>query len=807
MAENNKTLAFQDDDDEESGITLSDIFGLCISNWYWFVLCLLVTVGCAQFYLHITQPVYTRSTSLIIKESSHDTSIENALGKTMGISESSNTQNEIIALKQPELMRQVVERLSLDYSYSTSNRMRKTELYGSTLPIQVKFNDLGASSVAHLSLVIDQDESCLITCETAENSKSEIRVPFNVPFNSPLGSITISKTSAFKLMPSNHITVSKADQQAVTNQMLGNLSVANTDKSSVICINLNDVNIERADDVLNTLIAVYNDNWIINRNEVIRATNKFITERLGVIEGELGQMETEVANFKVSNKTLDIDSKGAFIEAQITSYDAQNLEFEKEFALADYFSKFVSEVSDCTTTLPIPSGINNSSLSLQVAEYNAMVLQHSNLIGSTNPENPLVTDLEQQMSVLRHGISTTIDNHVLTLKSQTDILRRTASKNNDQIANASNQQQIYIDLERRLRIKEQLYTYLLQAREENELNQAFAAYNTRVLQPSTGSNQQSFPDKKRILLIAFGLGLFLPLGFIVARELLNTKVRGRIDVERLTIPFIGELPELKTLSNPNKRNSIFSSRQKRKRQHYTPNTVVVENGTDLANESFRVLRTNLEFVIGQSQDSKVIMITSANPGSGKTFISYNLAKCMALKQKKVLAIDLDLRRRSLSKYVGRPNKGVSNYLNGTEPDWRPLVVADAECASLSVLSVGVMPPNPAELLAGDNFARLIAEARQSYDYIFIDCPPVEIVADTSIIARHADKTLFVVRVGVMEREFLPAIEELYLEQKLPNMGLILNGSLTATSRYGYSRYGYRYGYGYGYGYGGYEYSE
>lgn len=236
------------------------------------------------------------------------------------------------------------------------------------------------------------------------------------------------------------------------------------------------------------------------------------------------------------------------------------------------------------------------------------------------------------------------------------------------------------------------------------------------------------------------------------------------------------------------------------------NRIVVESGSrNVINEAFRVLRTNVEFVIGKKSDTRVIMSTSMNPGSGKTFVSYNLALCMSLKRKKVVALDLDLRRRHLSSYVGKPSKGISDYINGAVKDWHDILVKAENSEYLYVLPVGTLPPNPAEILAYDRFGELIKELREEFDYVFFDCPPVEIVADTSIIAKYADMTLFVIRVGLMELDCLHIIEEYYNEQKFNNLGIILNGTLTANSRYGYRRYGYRYGYGYGYGYGGYGY--
>ena len=348
----------------------------------------------------------------------------------------------------------------------------------------------------------------------------------------------------------------------------------------------------------------------------------------------------------------------------------------------------------------------------------------------------------------------------------------------------------------------------------NDSLETLTAEQTRVR--IFGQKEDPKAANKKIWMIALGIGLGFPFLVIVLREFLNTKVRGRKDIEKLSIPFVGELPQLefpdeestsyvKTVSEKIKNLKRNSSVNRKKRVKSKAHIVVKQGSRNIINEAFRVLRTNVEFMIGQNKDLKVIMTTSANPGSGKTFISYNLAKCMSLKGKKVCAIDLDLRRRSLSEYVGKPDQGVSDYINGAVSDWREVLVPGEGSDTFFILPAGTLPPNPAEIISYDRFTELINEIREEFDYVFFDCPPVEIVADTSILAKHADISLFVIRVGLMELDFLPIIEEYYDDQRFNNMGIILNGTLTANSRYGYRRYGYRYGYGYGYGYGGYGY--
>ena len=305
-----------------------------------------------------------------------------------------------------------------------------------------------------------------------------------------------------------------------------------------------------------------------------------------------------------------------------------------------------------------------------------------------------------------------------------------------------------------------------------------------------GSNRPVTPNKKMIYLVALLLGLAVPFAWFYLKEVLNTAVRGRKDLENLSAPFLGELPSTYQRKNMFDRIKITDNPEDRK-------IVVKPHSRDVINEAFRVVRTNLEFMRGKDTASKVLMVTSFNIGSGKTFVSSNLATALAIKKKKVLILDLDLRKRSLSALAGQPKRGIADYLNGHTDDWASLVVHGIDGSPLDVLPVGTMPPNPAELLAEPRLGALIGQLRAEYEYVFLDCPPIEIVTDADLIAPLADITLFVVRAGLLERSMLPQIDKYYTSKKYNNMALLLNGTESA------GRYGYKYGYKYGYAYGKY----
>lgn len=291
------------------------------------------------------------------------------------------------------------------------------------------------------------------------------------------------------------------------------------------------------------------------------------------------------------------------------------------------------------------------------------------------------------------------------------------------------------------------------------------------------------------------MGLAIPFGIVFLLETNNTKVRGRKDVEHLAVPFLGEIPQY-TLSSQSAKSKSYT---------HANGILVKEGARNIINEAFRVLRTNVEFMCNTSEGHKIIALTSFNPGSGKSFISINLGMSLALKGRKVLVIDGDMRHGSTSTYVGSPSKGLSNYLSGADTNIDALIVKNDTCDDFNLLPIGAIPPNPTELLESKRFETLIAALKPHYDYIIVDCPPIEVVADAQIIDKYADRTFFIVRAGLFERSMLSELDRLYEEKKYANMAFVLNGTRNNQGRYGYN-YSYRYGYGYGYGYG-YNYGE
>lgn len=779
-------------------ISIQDLFYLCLNKWHWFVISLGVCLGIATFYLLTTPSVYLRTASILIKDDSKGKSASADMESfaDLGLfTSNTNVNNEMGTLSSRDVMHEVVTRLHLEMNYQSDGRFHKQTLYGSTLPVSVNLVNFpnNESASFSLQLLAGGVELSSFTRNGEEvGDDNPIKGTFNDSILTPIGTIWIAPSATYADRMEELIYVTRQSVSAASADCSDRLTISQSDeKSNIIALSFKDVSTQRAEDVLNTLIAVYNENWVKDKNQIAVSTSMFINERLGVIEGELGNVDDDISSFKSEHLLPDVQAAASMYMAQANEAQAAIRGLNNQVYMARYIKGYLTNENNRFQLLPANSGIESASLTAQLTEYNNKLLERNSLVAHSSTKNPLVREMDKSLGDMRSALITSIDNQMVALRAQIRSLEAIGGQATSQIASNPKQSKYLLSVERQQKVKESLYLYLLQKREENELSQAFTAYNTRIITKPGGSMIPTAPVKKNILLAAFALGLLIPVVIIFMKENMNTVVRGRKDLENLTIPFVGEIP----LGFRKRKN--FS----RQTQEKECAVVVKEKSRNVINEAFRVVRTNLEFMQNKGSESHVIMITSANPNSGKTFISFNLATSLGIKGKRIIAIDLDLRKASLSQYAGRPKKGISDYLAGDVKDIKDVIVKPSGDAKIELVPVGTIPPNPTELLFSERLEKLITDLRAEYDYIFIDCPPVEIVADAAIINKLVDMTLFIVRAGLLDRSMLPEIEKFYTDKKYKNMSLILNGTDGGSGRYGY-KYGYKYGYHYGYaGYG------
>lgn len=788
-------MAINKNKETEDFMTIKELFYLCAAKWKWFVLSLVVTLGIAVLYLLHTPSIYTRTASVLIKEDSKGNSASSGMEafSELGLFQSNtNVNNELLAFQSPAIMTEVVNRMHLYMNYYIPGRFHRQVAYGSTLPMTAVLCDLSENESAAFTLETS-DKGLLLSdfYRNGEKIKSDdVKGLLSDTIVTPIGRVVIETTPQYNPEQTYTIYVNKSPLYGTISSYAANLSVAlNNERASVIDLTFKDVSTQRAEDVLNTLIAVYNENWVKDRNQIAVSTSMFINERLGVIEQELGSVDEDISSYKSEHLLPDVQAASNMYMAQSSETNAQILALNNQLYMCRYIRNYLANDANKNQLLPANSGIESANIESQITEYNRQLLQRNNLVANSSTENPLVIDMDQSLAAIRVAITRSIDNQIVTLNNQISTLQQTERQATSRIAASPSQAKYLLSVERQQKVKEALYLFLLQKREENELSQAFTAYNTRIVTPPQGSMAPTAPQKKNIMLVAFVIGLLLPAVIIFLRETMNTKVRGRKDLEGITVPFIGEIPLAVS-----KKKGLF-----RHKASEIETIVVKEGSRNIINEAFRVLRTNLEFMTGTDPKSNVIVVTSFNPGSGKSFLTMNIAVSLAIKGKKILVIDGDLRRASASSYIGSPKLGLSDYLGGRMINLSDIIVTDKKYQNLDILPVGTIPPNPTELLFNNLLKQTIESVRTQYDYVLIDCPPIELVADTQIIEKLADRTIFVVRAGLLERNMLSELENIYTEKKYKNMAVILNATESSGSRYGY-RYGYHYGYGQGYHY-------
>lgn len=798
------------DNQTTSSIDLKTILDLYLNKWYYFAISVAVALIIGALVYLSTTPMYERSMQVLVKSDTKTAGgimgdIEN-IGTFGNFGGNMEVANEILAFSSNDLVAEVVNRMHLYMEYSEKGLFHDRVLYGEDLPVCVKLPDIEKEQDATFSLAVKKDGSVELSKfvlydkgDVIVESNDEVKTHIGNTVKTPIGNVNILPGAPIK--EEQTILVTKSSLTSTIKAYKKLLSATRVDKQAdVIQLSITDKSNRRGDDILDTLIAAYNELWIKNKNQIAVSTSEFINNRLEVIVNELSGVDADISNYKSANMVPDVKTAANLYMTESSTLNTQITEVNNQLYIAQYIRSYLVDKSNITNPIPAISGVTNASVDKQIAEYNEQILRRNNLAAQSSEKNSLVISADRMLETMRQSIIASMDNNIYALNSQLKNLKQNEAKINARISSNPAMAKQLLSVERQQTVKEALYLYLLQKREENELSQAFTAYNTRIIEHPTGSNIPKSPRRNRILLVAIFVGLAIPGGLLFANETMNTKVRSRKDLETLSAPLIGEIPEIESKENRKLINRIkkrISRIRPQKSTQSTPPTPIVREGKrDVLNEAFRVLRTNLEY-ISKGDGCTVYQMTSFNAGSGKSFISLNIGLCLALKRKRVLLVDGDMRHATTSACINSPKKGLSNYLNNQiELDnINEVIYKYAEGSTLDVLPVGKIPPNPSELIGNGRLSELIKRMRQQYDYIFLDCPPVDIVADTQIVANDVDRSIFVIRAGLLERDMIPEVQKLYESDKLKNIVVLLNGSNYVGGKY---YYGKRYGYGYGY---------
>lgn len=774
--------------DSGFNINLRDVVELIVGNWYWFALSVFICVSAAYFYTCTLVPIYQRQAVMLVKTGTtkNANSDISAMLELQGGVTGSGVENEMYILRSFQLVREVVKRLHLNVSYESEGFFRNISLYAES-PVEVSFLDPFQTTVKINIQPLSVDKYDIPHFKTGGKEVSMKGLyAFGDTLQTEAGRIVV------KLRPENlsaytnkQILVTRMDLGVATGIYKAGISTSLAgERTTMVQVTSIGNNASRSEAILNALINVYNETIIEDKNRIAVNTAKFIDERIGVIGRELGDVEEELTNFKQQNGIIGAEANGTQYLAESSRLKGETLQMETELSVAQSIKGYLQDATRSNQLIPNVSGVGDANVQTQITTYNELMLQRNHLLNESGEKNPVVLTADRNLADMRTVISGAMDNYIRNLRLRLERSQMLENRISSDIQAVPKQEKMALSIMRQQSIKEALYTFLLNKREENALQLAITEANIRIVESPFGSNTPIAPHSTTFLLAALVVGLAIPLGIQVLLMLWNTSVRGRRDIEvYTTIPVVGEIPS-------------------RKENSKDDDIVVDEKKNDLISETFRLLRSNINFV---AKDARVIMFTSTMPGEGKTFVSRNLAVVLAIAGKKVILVDTDLRKRTQSKLLGiRNNEGLSTYLSGQYDDVDAIVAAGVIHPLVDSLFVGPVPPNPSELLMSNRLDILVEELKKRYDYIILDNVPAQVVADANIVNRVAELTLYVVRDRMLDRRYLPELERLHKEGKFNHLCIVLNDSCIEKQTYGYGR---GYGYGYGHGYGSSYYSD
>lgn len=756
----------------DQGLNIVDLFMYLASQWKWFLLSILICGGIAWYNYARAPLVYFRSATVIIKDPSNKASTS-GLDRFDNFINKVNVANEILQFRSKKLMREVVQRVHADVSYQIKDGLRSNELYNES-PVLVSLPDALPEQSFSFTMTLKDAKTVTLSDFSGIEAKPSYEVALNDTVAIIEGmNVVVTATNYLRDSWLNTpIRVQKLPVESMVNYYKNALGIQQEEEeASILTLALKDSSPARAEDVLNTLITVYNEEAIKEKNQVAVNTANFINERLIIIERELGNVESNLESFKQRNQIVDIASSAGMYMTESQKYNADAMELETQLRLANFIKDYLTDPSKETDLIPSNTGISDMNIENQISLYNAAKLKRDHLIDDSSVNNPVVQELNNSLRAMKQSIIRAVDNMIVSLNVKRNDAQNREMRAQDRVTAIPTKERQMLSIERQQKIKEALYLFLLNKREENALSQAMADNNARVIDGAEGSNAPISPNRNRILLLGLLVGIALPGAVCLAILFMDTRVHGRKDIEGVTsVPYLGEIPLDKEAMKDHRKKVM----------------AVKEQGDDIVSEAFRILRTNMAFLSKKDKPAQVITFTSFNIGAGKTFIARNLSMSLAYMKKRVVMVDLDIRKGTLSRHFGHYHVGVTNYLSDNTVKVDDIIQHQE---GFDLIPAGILAPNPAELLMDNRLDELMNELRTRYDYIIADNVPVGLIADATIANRIADLTIFVVRAGKLDRRQLPDIEKLYQEKKLKNMALVLNGANPERHGYGYS-YGY-----------------
>ena len=792
---------------EDMEIDIKELLFKCLIHWPWFVGTVVACLIAAYVYLYVATPVYNISATVLIKDDKKGGSSNNVagldeLGLSGLITSSQSIDNEIEVLRSKTLVKEVVNYLNLYVTYQDDDQIPSKELY-KTSPVQVNMTPQEAEKLKTkvvIEMVLHPQGSLDVNVkmEDKEIQKHFEKLPAILPTNQ--GTLSFFQTTdsisskkneevGSPVQDMRHITATISQPMNVARRYCENLSIEPTSKTtSVVTVSLKNSSLQRGQDFINQLLEMYNRNTNNDKNEIAQKTAEFIDERIGIISKELGSTEADLETFKRDAGITDLSSDAQIALTGNAEYEKKQVENRTQISLVEDLKKYLGHNE--YEILPSNVGLKDITLAAQIDRYNEMLIERKRLLRTSTENNPAIINLDTSIRATKANVQATLEGTLQGLFITKADLDREAKRYMRRISDAPGQERQYVSIARQQEIKAGLYLMLLQKREENAIMLAATANNAKIIDDAIADVIPVSPKRSIIYLAALCLGIAIPVVVIYMIDLTKFKIEGRADVEKLTsVPIAGDIPL--TDEKNTKEGSI----------------AVFENQNNLMSETFRNIRTNIQFML--QNNKKVILVTSTVSGEGKSFTSANLAISLSLLGKKVVIVGLDIRKPGLNKVfnLSSKEKGITQYLANPEMDLMSLVQLSDVNRNLYILPGGTVPPNPTELLARDGLDKAIEILKKNFDYVILDTAPIGMVTDTLLIGRVADLSAYVCRADYTHKAEYTLINELFHEQKLPNLCTIINGVDLKKRKYGYyygyGKYGKHYGYGkrYGYGYG------
>ncbi len=754
-------------DQNEQPINIKEEIQKYFQHWRWFILSLFLFIVLALIYLRYTASIYEAQATVLVKDEKNS-SLQSQLSafSEMGLfSGSGSIENEIEIFKSRTLSEKTIDSLHLNISYFSNGQIKKLDLYKNSpfivtnLAIDKQINTLDFPisfliKIKNQSFVLETDDESIGTFAFGQNISFK-GIRFQIIKSNP--AIIIDESNSYLF---NINTISNTARE-----YLKSFNIDATSKtSSILKLSFTSINSEKAVDYLNGLIAIYNEQSIADKRYISKNTSEFISNRLDIIATELGDVEKQVENYKKTNELSDITTEVKLSLENLNDFQKSVIENEVQIKVVN---DMISHLKSSKSFDLLPSNyLNDNSL---INETNKLILERNKLQNSgALAENPNLIKLEEQIKSLKSNILTSLKQQAVNLTIIKNDFKKKENELNSKISMVPRQEREFRIIDRQQKVKEALYLFLLQKREETNISIAATELNAKVIDQAIPNEKPISPKKLLILLAACILGLLFPFAIIYIINLLDTKIKSRLDLEgKIPIPFLGDVPTSESHEQLIELNSRSSSA-----------------------EAIRIIRTNIEFILPQKEnEAKIIFSTSTFSGEGKTFISANLAATIALSGKKVLLMGMDLRNPKLKEYINLPVIGITNFLTNKDAEIQDYIIKIDGYEDFYALPAGTIPPNPAELLMNKKIEEMFKTLKQQYDYIIVDTAPVSLVTDTLLIAKYADAFIYVIRANKLDKKLLNIPVSLYKENKLPNMSLLLNDTDSTK------------GYGYGYGYG------